>query len=82
MLLLKISKKTKFNHIINKRILKITNKAFKNIDSWKNLEKQYNKLSNKYDNMIYRKRIKSFELELKKSLSSLMLILVNLKNIA
>tara|TARA_B100000579_G_C22836942_1_gene859351 strand:+ start:967 stop:2076 length:1110 start_codon:yes stop_codon:yes gene_type:complete len=78
----KISKKTKFNHILNKRILKITNKAFKNIDSWKNLEKQYNKLSNKYDNMIYRKRIKSFELELKKSLSSLMLILVNLKNIA
>ena len=35
----------------------------------------------KYNNVFYKKRIKYFELELKNSLSSLMVILFNIKNI-
>ena len=80
-----LSKRKTINRIINKKIIKITNNAFRNIESWQTLEDKYNKLKdigkNKYNEIIYLKRIKSFELELKNSLSSLMIILVNLKNI-
>ena len=67
--------------IIEGKITKITNKAFRNIESWQVLEEKYHKLKDVGKNNFYKKRIQFFELELKKSLSSLMLILMNLKNI-
>ena len=66
---------------LHKKIIKITNKAFRNIESWQVVEEKYNKLKDVDKNSFYKKRIQFFELELKKSLSSLMLILMNLKNI-
>ena len=80
-----LTKNVIIDKFLNKKIVKITDKAFKNIQSWQALEDKYKKIKdiskNKYDNIFYKKRVKFFELELKNSLSSLMLILMNLKNI-
>ena len=76
-----LSKSVNVDKFLNKKITKITNKAFRNIESWQVVEEKYNKLKDVGKNRFYKKRIQFFELELKRSLSSLMLILMNLKNI-
>jgi len=81
----KLSKNIKIDQILNDKITKITTNAFKKIESWESLEKRYKKIKNmskkKYKNVFYKKRIKYFELELNNSLTSLMVILFNIKNI-
>jgi len=80
----KLAQKIKIDKILNKNIKDITSSALKNIDSWELLENRYKKLQEKgkKNNIFYKKRIKYFELKLENSLSSLMLILMNLKNIS
>jgi len=83
--IMKISKNINIDKLSNEKIKNITAKAIKNIESWESLENRYKRLKKiskkRYNNVFYRKRIKYFELELKNSLSSLMIILLNLKNI-
>ena len=80
----KLTQRIKIDKILNKNIKDITSSALKNIDSWELLENRYKKLQEKgkKNNIFYKKRIKYFELKLENSLSSLMLILMNLKNIS
>ena len=81
----KLSKNINVDQILNEKISKITDNALGKIKSWESLEARYKKIKNiskkKYNNVFYKKRIKYFELELKNSLSSLMVILLNIKNI-
>tara|TARA_B110000116_G_scaffold271991_1_gene294642 strand:- start:92 stop:1210 length:1119 start_codon:yes stop_codon:yes gene_type:complete len=83
--IIKISKNINLDKLSNKNIKDITSKALRNIESWELLENRYKRLKNiskkKYRNVFYKKRIKYFELQLKNSLNSLMIILLNLKNI-
>ena len=67
------------NKYINK-IEKITNNVTLNLDLWRKLERRYNSgnISNQLE--FYKKQKKIYELELQKSISSLMLILVSVKN--
>ena len=82
----KLSERINIDKLSNKNIKDITVKALKNIDSWESLENKYKKFKKigkkKYNSTFYKRKVKYFELELKNSLSSLILILINLKNIA
>lgn len=64
------------------KIEKITSHVTLNLDLWKKLERRYNNgnISNQLE--FYRKQKKIYELELQKSISSLMIILVSIKNSA
>ena len=83
--IIKLSKNIKIDGILNKRIAKITNRALTNIELWESLDNKYNRLKiiskNKYDNIRYREKVNLFELEIKNSLSSLMLIVINLRSL-
>ena len=81
----KLSGKINIDQLSTENIKYITSNALKIIESWESLDNRYNRLKKiskkKYNSIFYKKRIKYFELELKNSLSSLMLILLNLKNL-
>ena len=80
-----ISQKLDFSHIYEDRIKSITKNIKENLDLWKGLELKY-KLSQKKKNtksikQDYIKKAKLYNLEIQKSLSALMIISVNIKNL-
>jgi len=75
-------KEFRINAKYQNKINQITKKAMKDLNVLKVLENKYNRLDmSKYEKMIYEQRRNFCKLKLKESISSLMLILVNLKNI-
>ena len=78
-----LSKKINISKSHQKAIVKITKNAYKNIDAWKVIEKKYNSIKNsrltKRKTLLYNKKKKIFEIEIKNALSSLMLIFLNLR---
>jgi len=79
----KLSNKMKIDKNSYGKMNKIMNEAFEKLNSWKMLEKKYLKMKkyqvNKNQILFYQQKKKIFEIELKSSLSSLLIILVNLK---
>ena len=64
------------------KINQITKKAMSDLNILKIIENKYNRLDiSKYEKLIYKQQKKICKLQLKESISSLMLILVNLKNL-
>jgi len=68
------------------KIKKIMDKSYENLKLWNSLEKKYNLLKknnfDKYEKLIYNQKKKFYRMELQKSLSSLMLIFINIKNLS
>ena len=81
-----ISQKLTFNNIYQDKIKLITDNITKNLDLWKNLESRY-KLYKKTGitesiKRSYKQKEKIYRLEIQKSLSTLMIIFVNIKNLS
>ena len=78
-----MSKKINISTSHQKKIIRITKNAYKKIDAWKIVEKKYHSIKNskltKRQTLLYNKKKKDFEIEIKNALSSLMLIFLNLK---
>jgi len=75
-------KEFRINVKYQNKINQITKKAMKDLNVLKILENKYNRLdTSKYEKMIYKQQKNFCKLKLRESISSLMLILVNLKNI-
>ena len=77
------SQKSDFNHTYKSKIKSVTENITKNLDLWKSLELRYKsskimKIGTKSD---YRKKVRLYKLEIQKSLSTLMVLLINIKNL-
>ncbi len=80
-----ISDKIELDSIYKDKIKSITDNAMKNLDLWKNLESKYKTFRDtknwKIEKRIYKQKVKIYRLEIQKSLSALMMISVNIKNL-
>tara|TARA_Y100000996_G_scaffold400958_1_gene371437 strand:+ start:268 stop:1377 length:1110 start_codon:yes stop_codon:yes gene_type:complete len=74
-----------FNNIYLEKIQKITDDAMKNLELWKNLELKYKSIKkieiSKYKRKFYKQKVKLYNTEAQRSLSALMIMFVNLKNL-
>ena len=72
------------NHKYKNKIEQIINRSTKYISLWQSLEKRYKSFNNltKKEKLIYSYKKKIYRDELQSSISSLMLIFINIKNIA
>tara|TARA_S200000501_G_scaffold180406_1_gene169835 strand:- start:5138 stop:6247 length:1110 start_codon:yes stop_codon:yes gene_type:complete len=73
------------NNIYSEKIQIITENAMKNLELWKKLEFKYRSLKrikvNKDKKQFYKQKVKLYNLEIQQSLSALMIIFSNLKNL-
>ena len=80
-----ISNKIELDAVYKDKIKSITDNAMKNLELWKNLELKYKSFkeekNGKIEKHIYKQKIKLYRIEIQKSLSALMIIFVNIKNL-
>ena len=78
-------KEVNFNNIYSEKIQIITEDAMKNLELWKNLELKYKSFKkikvNKDKKQFYKEKVKLYNLKIQQSLSALMIIFANLKNL-
>ena len=78
-------KEVNFNNIYSEKIQIITEDAIKNLELWKNLELKYKSFKktkvNKQKKQLYNQKVKLYNLKTQQSLSALMIIFANLKNL-
>ena len=74
-----------FDNIYTDKIQSITDNAMKNLELWKILESKYKSFKeirvNNNEKQIYKEKVKLYNFEIQQSLSALMVIFVNLKNL-
>ena len=74
----------KSKNIYKKKITRIISNAKMNLDLWKKLEKKYQLIKNRNNSnhiKFYKTEREYYKIELQKSISSLLLILVNIKSL-
>ena len=78
-------KNLNFSNLYSEKIQKATDDAMKNLELWKNLELKYESFkkteTNKYKRKFYKQKAKLYNFKIQKSLSTLMVIFINLKNL-
>ena len=79
----KFSSSIQSKNIYKKKIIRIISRAKMNLDLWKKLEKKYQLIKNRNNSnhiKFYKTEKEYYKIELQKSISSLLLILVNIKS--
>ena len=83
--IINLSKKVQVDNVYQDKIKSITNRAMENLDLLKNFETKYKSIKKmkvtRIDRRFYKQKIKLYQMEIQKSLSALMIISMNIKNL-